>query len=91
MTTTRRKTASAATQPASETRPQPRRRTATRQRKGVPRPVPAPVAAVDAAARRQMIAEAAYYLAEQRGFHGDDPRSDWLLAEAAIDRMLEEL
>jgi hypothetical protein len=34
-----------------------------------------------------MIAEAAYFRAQQRGFQGGDPLDDWLQAEAAIDRM----
>jgi hypothetical protein len=38
--------------------------------------------------RRQMIAEAAYYIAEQRGFYGGDTVRDWLLAETEIDRRL---
>lgn len=37
--------------------------------------------------RHAMIAEAAYYRAEQRGFTGD-PHIDWLEAEAEIDKML---
>lgn len=37
--------------------------------------------------RSQMIAEAAYYLAEQRGFDGGDPVQDWLDAEGMIDQM----
>lgn len=37
--------------------------------------------------RSQMIAEAAYYLAEQRGFDGGDPVQDWLEAEGMIDQM----
>ncbi|MEQ6341557.1 MAG: DUF2934 domain-containing protein [Gammaproteobacteria bacterium] len=37
--------------------------------------------------RHAMIAEAAYYRAEQRGFTGD-PHMDWLEAEAEIDKML---
>lgn len=36
--------------------------------------------------RAHMIAEAAYYIAEQRGFAGGDPVQDWLDAEAQIDR-----
>ncbi len=36
--------------------------------------------------RRRMIEEAAYSLAEQRGFTGGDPESDWLEAEAQINR-----
>ncbi len=38
--------------------------------------------------RINMIAEAAYYLAEHRGFQGGDPQQDWLAAEAEIDRLL---
>ncbi len=44
-------------------------------------------AAVTPEQRRRMIAEAAYYRAERHGF-GGDPVSDWLEAEAEIDRML---
>jgi hypothetical protein len=36
--------------------------------------------------RHEMIAEAAYYLAEKRGFQGGCPMQDWLDAEAHIDR-----
>ncbi|MBE2294927.1 MAG: DUF2934 domain-containing protein [Phycisphaerales bacterium] len=32
----------------------------------------------------QMIAEAAYYLAEHRGFQGGNPLDDWLEAEREI-------
>lgn len=39
--------------------------------------------------RSQMIAEAAYFYAEKRGFFGGDPMDDWLAAEAEIDSMLE--
>jgi hypothetical protein len=38
--------------------------------------------------RRQMIAEAAYYIAERRGFTEGDPERDWYEAEAQIDRAL---
>lgn len=37
--------------------------------------------------RARMIAEAAYYLAEQRGFAAGDPVKDWLDAETMIDQM----
>jgi hypothetical protein len=41
--------------------------------------------------RRRMIAEAAYYRAEQRGFSTDDtPEHDWLLAEQEVDALLAE-
>ena len=38
--------------------------------------------------RRQMIAEAAYYLAEQRGFNGGNPELDWFRAEQQIENLL---
>jgi Protein of unknown function (DUF2934) len=38
--------------------------------------------------RALMIAEAAYYLAQQRGFVGGDPVRDWLDAEEMIDHVL---
>jgi Protein of unknown function (DUF2934) len=56
---------------------------------------PAPAAQAEKAAagttaeqRLHMIAEAAYYLAEQRGFQGGDPARDWLQAEAETDHRL---
>lgn len=38
--------------------------------------------------RQQMIAEAAYYRAEDRGFTDGDPFLDWLDAEREIDTLL---
>ena len=38
-----------------------------------------------AAERYRMIAEAAYLIAEQRGFQGDLSMDDWLQAEAEVD------
>ena len=38
--------------------------------------------------REQMIAVAAYFRAEHRGFLGGDPNTDWLEAEAEIDHVL---
>jgi Protein of unknown function (DUF2934) len=38
--------------------------------------------------RLQMIAEAAYYRAEARGFISGDELQDWLDAENEIDRLL---
>ena len=43
---------------------------------------------VSAELRHQMIAEAAYYLAEKRNFQGGDPVNDWLEAERIIDQAL---
>lgn len=38
----------------------------------------------------QMIAEAAYYHAEARGFEGGHEIDDWLEAEAAIDQTVRK-
>lgn len=60
-------------------------------KKASTRTVAAPVAKAASVApitpdrRRAMIAEAAYYRAEQRGFSGGDEAADWLAAEAEID------
>lgn len=40
--------------------------------------------------RYKMIAEAAYFLAEKRGFSGGDMAEDWRAAEAQIDQTLRE-
>jgi hypothetical protein len=39
--------------------------------------------------RYQMIAEAAYFIAERRAFAAGDPAQDWLEAETEIDRILQ--
>jgi hypothetical protein len=39
--------------------------------------------------RHQMIAVAAYYHAESRGFRGGDELRDWLDAEAEVEHLLE--
>ena len=48
------------------------------------------VAAITSEQRERMIAEAAYYIAEQRNFQGGDPTQDWLQAEAEIDHSLNK-
>lgn len=40
--------------------------------------------------RQKMIAEAAYYRAEQRGFAAGDPLEDWLAAETEVDSILSQ-
>lgn len=45
---------------------------------------------VTAEERYRMIAEAAYFRAEKRGFLGGNVAEDWLQAEAEIDQMLKE-
>ncbi len=56
-------------------------------------PKAAPVASLilSVEERRQMIAEAAYYRAERRGFVGGDPIEDWLTAEAEIEGRLNRV
>ncbi len=41
-----------------------------------------------AIAREQLISEAAYYKAEQRGFQPGNEMADWFEAEADVERML---
>ena len=48
----------------------------------------APMPMVTAEERERWIAEAAYYLALQRGFQGGNPVDDWLQAEREIDYAL---
>jgi hypothetical protein len=43
---------------------------------------------VDAAERQRLIAEAAYLMAERRGFEEGDPAQDWINAEEEINRKL---
>ena len=38
--------------------------------------------------RHRMVAETAYFLAQERGFTGGDPFSDWIEAERRVDRQL---
>jgi DNA anti-recombination protein RmuC len=38
-----------------------------------------------------MIADAAYFRAERRGFNSGDPVADWLEAEAEVDARLREM
>lgn len=44
---------------------------------------------VPAEERHEMIAVAAYYLAEQRGFPGEGALDDWIAAERQINQMIE--
>lgn len=59
-------------------------------KKGAAQPaVEAPPTALLAEERRRMIAEAAYFHAEHRGFAVGGELDDWLAAEAEIDRLTE--
>ncbi len=48
----------------------------------------APTAGVPDDERRTWIAEAAYFIAERRGFCGGSPEDDWCQAESEIEQML---
>jgi hypothetical protein len=45
---------------------------------------------IDPELRREMVATAAYYIAEQRGFAPGHELADWLAAEAAVEATLAE-
>ncbi len=47
-------------------------------------------ATVMSAERQRMISEAAYYLAEQRGFSPGDEMEDWLQAESQVNASLTQ-
>jgi hypothetical protein len=46
---------------------------------------------VSAEQRYRMICEAAYYVAQKRGFKGGNPVEDWVKAEHQIDTMLSRI
>lgn len=54
-------------------------------------PVPADATSVDPNLRRQMVAAAAYYIAERRGFAPGHELEDWVAAEAAVDSRLHPM
>ena len=83
--------------------PSPAKKPTTTTTKSVAKPteatsdVPAKTAPAKAAAvkptlspaeRMKMIAEAAYYLAQKRGFSGGNELSDWVAAEKQVDALL---
>ena len=45
---------------------------------------------VPADVRRKMVADAAYYIAQRRGFQAGDLVADWVAAEAEIDELLTD-
>jgi hypothetical protein len=47
-----------------------------------------PHAEMSAEERHRQIADAAYYRAMRRGFHGGSDLEDWLASEAEIDKLL---
>ena len=64
------------------------RRTPRKTRTIKPADIPGDSEAITPETRRQMIALAAYFRAEQRGFAPGDPVADWLDAEREIDERL---
>lgn len=54
------------------------------------RPMPKAVSSSDDCPREQMIAEAAYFRAEQRGFAPGNEMSDWLEAESDVEHLLSD-
>jgi hypothetical protein len=54
-------------------------------------PVSAGAANVDPDLRRQMVAAAAYFIAERRGFEPGHELEDWVAAEAAVDSRLHPM
>ena len=50
---------------------------------------PAAGARITPEERRRMIAEAAYYRAERRGFATGGELEDWIQAETEIDRLIQ--
>ena len=61
----------------------------TRRARRAAVPLPEETRAVEAQEREAMIAEAAYYRAEARGFEVGHEFEDWLTAEQEIDLLLE--
>jgi hypothetical protein len=51
-------------------------------------PLPGPPESVSQEQRHLMIAEAAFFLAQARGFEVNHELSDWLAAEREIDKLL---
>lgn len=68
---------------SAATKPRPARPTTARPRPGVKK-----AGCVSPEERVRLIAEAAYFRAERRGFAEGDALEDWIAAEAEIDALL---
>jgi hypothetical protein len=64
------------------------RATRTTARSAQPKTRPVPTVLIDQDLRRSMIAQAAYYRAERRGFEPGHEAEDWLAAESEVDAAL---
>jgi hypothetical protein len=72
-----------------ESQPKPKRTlTVRRDKPQIDPPTLTDRVSVPQATRYEMIATAAYYLAEQRGFTPGNELADWLSAESAVEAQL---
>ena len=79
----------AAAEPTSSKTPRKRAAAAAKSKLAPKRAARAsPDLAISAEAREAMIAEAAYFIAQARGFAPGNEAQDWLVAEAQIDALL---
>jgi len=69
----------AAVKKAAAKKAAPKKKAASKKRVAVKK------VSISAGVRRHMIAEAAYYIAEKRGFDGGSVHNDWHEAEKQID------
>ena len=74
----------AATSPEKKTAPTKKAATKTKTTTSKPNK------SITAEERWQMISEAAYFLAEKRGFSGGNPCDDWTQAESQVDALLRQ-
>lgn len=77
-----------ASSPATAAASAARRKTTTSRRASDASPATKPQ--VDVEIRHAMIAQAAYFRAEKRGFDGGGELDDWLEAEREISHILDE-
>jgi hypothetical protein len=80
MSTEKKASTKAATAEAKST-------TAKKTSSKAPKAASASIEGSSGAPRHEMIAEAAYYYAEKRGFQGGSPDEDWFRAEQDIQRL----
>ncbi|MBB6056088.1 DUF2934 domain-containing protein [Tolumonas osonensis] len=59
-------------------------------KRSIPEPIVEPAPSVTEEERCRMIAEAAYFRAEKRGFTDGNTEEDWLEAEAEVDQALQQ-
>jgi hypothetical protein len=84
-------TAKAADKTKASSKKAPSKKTTTTSPKGThkpPRSSAIKKPSITPEERWKMISDAAYYIAEKRGFQNNNPEADWLQAEAQIDATL---